>query len=55
MRRLVILVEDCGDCPYYERLTGREHIYHHCNHNHKIIMDDYDKLMDYCELAEVKR
>jgi len=54
MRRLVITLEDCRDCPYYERLVGRENLYHTCHLTDRTSKNRYEPLMKYCKATEVK-
>ena len=50
----VIRVTDCGDCPFYERFTGREHVYHTCHENNRTVQKDFMILYKFCELEEVE-
>ena len=49
----IIEVNDCQDCPYYERFQGKEHIYHTCHFNNRTTKNNFEVLLDYCELTEV--
>ena len=50
----IIEVNDCQDCPYYERFQGKEHIYHNCNENNRTVKNDFMILYKFCELEEVE-
>lgn len=50
----IIRVTDCGDCPFYERFTGRENVYHTCNYNNRTVKKDFMILYKFCELEEVE-
>lgn len=51
----VIKVEDCSLCPYYERLEGREHIYHTCKHANTVLKDGhYMSLFRHCKLPNIE-
>lgn len=40
--------------PFYERFTGREHVYHTCHHSCKTVQKDFTILFRFCELEEVE-
>ena len=50
----VIRITDCGDCPFYERFVGREHIYHTCNYNNRTVRKDFMILYKFCELEDIE-
>ena len=50
----IIRVTDCQECPYYERFTGREHVYHTCHENNRTVQADFMILYKFCELEEVE-
>ena len=50
----IIQVTDCQDCPFYERFTGREHVYHTCHHSNKTVQKDFMILFRFCELEEME-
>ena len=48
----MIRVTDCGDCPFYERFTGRENVYHTCHQNNRTVQKDFTILFRFCELQD---
>ena len=50
----IIRVTDCQDCPFYERFTGRENVYHTCHHSCKTVQKDFTILFRFCELEEME-
>ena len=40
--------------PFYERFTGREHVYHTCRENNRTVKNDFMILYKFCELEEVE-
>lgn len=50
----IIRVTDCQDCPFYERFTGRENVYHTCHENNRTVKGDFMILYKFCELEEVE-
>ena len=50
----LIRVTDCGDCPFYERFQGKEHIYHTCHFNNRTTKGNFEILFRFCELEEVE-
>ena len=54
MRRLFIDIEDCRDCPWYERMVGRERLYHTCRYSNRTTTGNWEVLMNYCDLEEVE-
>ena len=50
----IIEVNDCQDCPYYERFQGKEHIYHTCHYNNRTTKGNFEVLLKYCELEEIE-
>ena len=50
----IIRVTDCQDCPFYERFTGREHVYHTCRHSQKTVKNDFTILFRFCELENLE-
>ena len=54
MKMKMIRVTDCQDCPFYERFTGRENVYHTCHHSCKTVQKDFTILFRFCELEEME-
>lgn len=50
----IIEVNDCQDCPYYERYAGKSSVYHTCRHSCKTVKEDFSILWKFCELEEVE-
>lgn len=53
MRLLKEEIEDCRDCPYYERFDGKYTVYHTCNKFKHTTKADYETLMKKCELEVI--
>ena len=50
----IMEVNDCQDCPYYERFTGRENVYHTCHQNQRTVQKDFMILYKFCELEDLE-
>ena len=50
----IIRVGGCWNCPFYERFTGREHVYHTCHQNNRTVQADFMILFRFCELEEIE-
>ena len=50
----IIRVDGCHLCPFYERFTGREHVYHTCHHSNKTVKENFEILWKFCELEEME-
>ena len=49
----IIRVDGCHNCPFYERFTGRENVYHTCRENNRTVKGDFMILFRFCELEDL--